>query len=229
MRDSVILSNQAPLETPFQQNTGWVPGPKQNTCQADLSQGNVRRADVISHCLLNNLFPLPRGLASSLPFLPPPLTQLQKALHFWKTICFQSSEGTERRRAAWGNAFCISLPSIPTVSVFCLRALQGGNTFTHTCNHHFLAEEQLEHQLTLCSIAVWQESWAKQALLKFGPRAFLMLTYRSIITILLKNTHSKMSLGQNSVTMVGGWMYLWVKYHMIEKIQNSNTQTLSLT
>lgn len=59
MRDSVILSNQAPLEIPFQQKTGWVPGPKRNTCQTDLSQGNVRSTDVICHSLLNNVFPLP--------------------------------------------------------------------------------------------------------------------------------------------------------------------------
>jgi hypothetical protein len=67
MRDSIILSNQAPLEIPFQQNTGWVPGQKQNTCQTDLSQGNVRSTGVISHCLLNNIFHYPQpGLVSSI-------------------------------------------------------------------------------------------------------------------------------------------------------------------
>lgn len=111
---------------------------------------------------------------------------------------FKARKALGEGRATWGNAFCISRPLIPTFSVFCLRTLQDGNTFIHTCDYHFfffLAEEQLEHQFSLCSITVWQETGPSRALLKFGPHAFIMLTYCSIITILFKNIHSKMSLG----------------------------------
>lgn len=139
MRDSVILSNQAPLEIPFQQRAGWVPGQKRNTCQTDLSQGNVRSTDVISHCLLNNIFPLPTVWLCLFHFCLH-LIQLQKSPWFKKKdkSIFKARKALEKGRPLEKMlffvvvvVFCILLHLIPTVSVFCLRTLQDRNTF-HT-------------------------------------------------------------------------------------------------
>lgn len=96
--ERIILSNQAPLEIPFQQKTGWVPGQKENTCQTSLSQGNVRSTDVISHCLLNNLFPLPTVWPCLFHFCLH-LTQLHKSPWFLKiSVCSKLGKAFKKGR-----------------------------------------------------------------------------------------------------------------------------------
>lgn len=97
----------------------------------------------------------------------------KKALDFLKNkSAFKAHKTLREGQAPWENAFCISLHLIPTASVFCLRTLQDGNTFTHTCGYRFLVEEQLEYQFSLCSVTEWQESWAKQCSPKVWATCF---------------------------------------------------------